>query len=104
MTIWLNNDNFAVLMRLLEEHEFHCLDLKDKITLATLLGMHLMSILDGDYRIRLYHFHNFYVEIWEDTAKDEVLHARTFVNIRGLSPYLAKVGISQIRLILDNWP
>jgi hypothetical protein len=81
-------------MKTYSQHEFNLLEVKDQVTLSSLIGTHLMTRKDGDYRIKLFFLGSYYVELWKD--KHEVLFVRAFNDDKNLDVYLEKIDLSEI--------
>lgn len=80
-------------MKIYNQNEFNSLEVEDQVTLTSLIGTHLMTRKDGNYRVKLYQLYNFYVEVWIDGYEAKLLYARTFKSTRGLSPYLSSIDL-----------
>jgi len=83
-------------MKIYNQQEFDLLELKDQVILSSLVGSHLMTSRDSNYRTKLYYLNNFYIEMWEDIIDCEIMYVRTFKGTRGLTPYLSHINITAL--------
>ena len=69
-------------------YEFNQFSDSDKSAAVFLHGTFVDDRMETPYRIQLYRLHNFYVEVYYDAAKNEVVRYRSFNRLGQLAPYI----------------
>lgn len=80
-------------MRIIDQQHFNDLEIKDQATIASLCGKNLLTIIDGNYKVKLYHLKNYYVQVWIKRKEGNVLYVQTFQDIKFLDPFLRKIKL-----------
>ena len=75
-------------------YEFNLLDEHHQANMIWNAGVHIDERTDSDLTILLYQIDSFYVEVYYDQVKNDIIRFRSFSSVNQLEPYLKKITVN----------
>jgi hypothetical protein len=76
--------------------DYQKLDLKSQLTRLNASGTMLCERYFFSRRVSLLYLNNFFVEVWYDTLREEVVKVLPFSSLQCLQPYLDQINIESV--------
>ncbi len=86
----------AAFMNNISISEFNQLTTDEKAWHLWHGAVFLHVVVSDGYRVNLFYFNDFYIELWYNVSENKVDHIRAFKSVKLLTPFLENISLGNL--------